>query len=146
MHMLVAGTEPQVRTHSYKRPRSMQEECEGTVWLPVDLELRPLLLPLMLSKNTTWLMRAGIMRTQNSSRIWEFCWTLSRKKSSTLKWSQYFILLLFFCCSKLFLNLVLTPLFFLIPDPLGVPEGGNCSLWNNFLDQIKRIALAFWSA
>lgn len=124
VRMLVADTEPQVRTRSYKRPRSMQEECEGTVWLPVDSELRPL--PLMLSKNTPWLMRGEIMREGHK--------TVAEVKSSAAHTISFFLFLLSGSIPKFHFN----SYSFLLPSPLGVPEGCNCRLWIYLLNQIMR--------
>lgn len=109
VRMLVADTEPQVRTRSYKRPRSMQEECEGTIWLPVDSELRPL--PLMLSKNMPWLMRGEIMR-EGHKTVAEVKNSAAQKKVQLTSDHNKLGFFVCFCCLDLFLNFTLTPIFF----------------------------------
>lgn len=116
----------------------MQEECEGTIWLPVDSELRPL--PLMLSKNTPWLMRGEIMR-EGHKTVAEVKSSAAQKKfqlTSDHNKLFFFLFLLSGSIPKFHFN----SYFFLIPGPLGVPEGCNCRLWIYLLNQIMR---SHWS-
>lgn len=86
----------------------MQEECEGTIWLPVDSELRPL--PLMLSKNTPWLMRGEIMREGHKTVAEVKSSAAQKKVQLTSDHNKFFFFC--FCCLDLFLNFTLTPIFF----------------------------------
>lgn len=79
-------------------------------------------------------------RTQNRSRSEQFCRTMSRKRKFQLKSEHNFLFyfIFVFLLSGSVPTSHFNSSFFFLPDPLGVLEGCNCSLWIYLLDQIMR--------